>query len=196
MLGIERHVFDEPNLVAGIARPPREVDDFIVIGPCDHDGVDLDGGEPGRLGRRESGEDSIERVCRVISANRWRRAVARDGRAVDPSAGGAPAIRRRPFVVWNVELGPARRNIGSGSESRGRSAPPVTFAGAQPTRSRAWSVPRGEQLRRGSQAPSAGMQYVHRKLRRSVTEMQVVGDATEGVDHGPSRAGRGASIGR
>jgi hypothetical protein len=34
VLGIERHVFDEPDLVAGIARPPREVDDFIVVGPA------------------------------------------------------------------------------------------------------------------------------------------------------------------
>ena len=102
--------------------------------------------------------------------------------------------------------GPARRNIRIrfGRSARTVGSPPVTFSERTPSptkipRSRV-SSSKVSSSDRGSQAsPSAGMQYVHRKLQRSVTEIRRSSATRPKVSiSGPSR-GRvvvAASIGR
>ncbi len=60
LLGIERHVFDESQFEAALAREAGERNDFVFGEPLDGDGVEAYVGETGVLGRGDSGEDAVE----------------------------------------------------------------------------------------------------------------------------------------
>jgi hypothetical protein len=88
VLRVQRHVLDEADLVAGLAGPPCELHDLVVVGAADHHAVDLDRGEAGRLGRFHPREDLLQGVApghlgEAVSQAR----VAGDGRAIDPRRG-------------------------------------------------------------------------------------------------------------
>ena len=184
VLRVQRHVLDEPHLVPGLPGPPREVDDLVVVRPADHDAVDLDRREAGGLGRPHAGEHLLEGVASASSprtgaaaASRTRswRGRCRPRRAVRPAGPGA----RRS---WSGRCrGRVRPRGTSGSGREGRRAPvgspPVTFRLRTPSRTKIPSTRVSSSNVRiscfGSHAsPSAGMQYVQRKLHRSVTEMR------------------------
>jgi hypothetical protein len=61
VLGVERHLLDEPQLVAVLEAEVQQRDGLVVVDAAQQDGVDLDRGEPGacaapgRRGRRRAG---------------------------------------------------------------------------------------------------------------------------------------------
>ena len=56
----QRHVFDEANRQPAIQRHPREIDQFIAIGPAHRDAVDLQAVEPDILASIQSGHDLLQ----------------------------------------------------------------------------------------------------------------------------------------
>jgi hypothetical protein len=85
VLGVERHVLDESDLVARLPRPRGEPDQFLVVRPADHDAVHLDGVHAGCLGGAHPRQDGIQRVApghlgEAVPQQR----VARDRGAVHP----------------------------------------------------------------------------------------------------------------
>ena len=99
VLCVQRHVLDEPHLVAGLARPPCEVDDLVVVRAADHDRVDLDRHEAGRLRGPDPGEDLVERVApRHLGEAVLQQRIARDRRAVHAGRGQrrGEAVEQQP----------------------------------------------------------------------------------------------------
>ena len=62
LLRVEWHVFDEPDLVAGLPGESGEVHHLVVVGPRDDHAIQLDRRQPCVIGRGQAGEDLIERI--------------------------------------------------------------------------------------------------------------------------------------
>ena len=167
-----------------------EVDDLVVVhAPLQHD-VDLDRVEPGLAG----GGDAVEHPVRARRGGSWRRSAPGRSESSEMFTRSRPAARsswrhqaeggavrgerqvglgavgppqRRPACRPAPAGGPApsaRRR--SGGCRRRRSAPRTPGPAARSPRS-------GAARRAGSHCiPSSGMQYVQRKLHRSVIEMR------------------------
>ncbi len=59
MLGVERHLLDEAQLVVVLERPGEQVGGLVVVAAGHEDGVDLDGAEPGGAGGGQAVEDVL-----------------------------------------------------------------------------------------------------------------------------------------
>ena len=63
VLGVERHLLDEPQLVAAVEAPAEQLGRLVVVDAAHQDGVDLDRPQPGGVGRGEPGDDVVEPVA-------------------------------------------------------------------------------------------------------------------------------------
>ena len=125
VLGVERHVLDEPDLVARLARPARELDHLVVVRAADHDAVDLDRREPGLL-RGLAVRRGPCRARRAASSPRTGGACSESQQTVARStpasaSGSASRSSRTPFVVMEMSSSGRPRGT-SGRASAGRRA--------------------------------------------------------------------------
>ena len=63
MLGVERHLLDESQLVAARQAPREQLRRLVVVDAPQQDGVDLDRGEAGRRRGLEAAHDVVEPVA-------------------------------------------------------------------------------------------------------------------------------------
>ena len=63
VLGVQRHLLDEPQLVAAVQAPAQQRRRLVVVDPAHQHGVDLDRGQPGGGGRGQPGEHVGEPVA-------------------------------------------------------------------------------------------------------------------------------------
>ena len=104
MLGVERHLLDEPQLVAAVEAPAEQLGRLVVVDAAQQHRVDLHRAEPGRLGRREPGDDVVE----AVAAGDLEEGVGPDGveADVDPVEAGlgersGGARQAEPLVVMD-----------------------------------------------------------------------------------------------
>ena len=109
VLRVERHLLDEPQVVAPVEAPAQQLGGLVVVVAAQQDGVDLDRTEPGLRGRRQPRDDVVQPVASGDGVEGLRpHAVEAD---VDPVQPGGLAGRGR--------CGPGRARWWS-SRSRGR----------------------------------------------------------------------------
>ena len=63
VLGVERHLLDEPQLVAVLEAPAQQLGRLVVVDAAQQHGVDLDRAEPGVCGGLQAGEHVVEPVA-------------------------------------------------------------------------------------------------------------------------------------
>ena len=180
--GVERHELDEPHLDVALAAERREVDDLVVVDAALDDGVDLHRVEPGLLG----GLDAVEHVGELVTPGHLLelRPVERVEADVDPPR---PAVRRcfrhaaqrrpvgghRHIDPEGGQLGDEHRQVGPDRRlAAGEADPSTPYRSTKILASRSISSNVSTSLRGSHFMPSSGMQYVQRKLQRSVTEIR------------------------
>ena len=133
MLGVERHLLDEPEGVAAVEAPPEQVGHPVVVDAAHRDGVDLDRGEPGVRGGLEPGLDVLEPVAPGEVAELLRvDGVEADVDAVQPGGGqGRGEAVQADAVGRHRDPGP-RLERGDPADDVDEAAPQDGLAAGEP----------------------------------------------------------------
>ena len=114
VVGVQRHLLDEAQLVAVLQAEVEQRDGVLLVDPAQQDGVDLDRRQPGGLRGGEPGEDVVE----PVAVGELLEAVAVDGveADVDPVQPGRGQRRGDPGQADRVG---GQADLGAGAQ-RGR----------------------------------------------------------------------------
>ena len=136
VLGVERHLLDEPQLVAAVEAPLEQVGHVGVVDAAHGDGVDLHRRQPGIRGGLEPGHDVVEAVAagepaEVLGVDRVEadvdpvqaRGGQRRGEPVEPDAVGRHRDPRPRFErgdpAHDVDQAAAQQRLATGEPHLG-----------------------------------------------------------------------------